>query len=237
MRATLFGLAAIVTTGGGAPAIAGIDLGPVTLYPSAALVSDYRFRGVSRSDEDVAIQGGIELVHDSGLYAGGWGSSLGGSDLFGDAEINAYGGWSGEIASGFTFDGGVRYYAFTGENALADDDYIEPRASLSYAIGPAELTTGVSYAIDALGQGDNVYVYSDIAVGVPSSPVTLTGHIGYTDGPLALVADGDAIDWSLGARAAFGPVTVGLNYVDTDIPGPFNDNADSTVVGSIGVSF
>ena len=50
---------------------------------------------------------------------------------------------------------------------------------------------------------------SDVGVGIPGTPVTLTGHLGYTDGPLALVADGDTIDWSLGGRASFGPVTVG----------------------------
>ena len=43
---------------------------PVTVSGSVALVSDYRFRGVSQSDEEAAIQGGITLTHESGFYAG-----------------------------------------------------------------------------------------------------------------------------------------------------------------------
>lgn len=217
------------------PAAAQIGIGEgLTIAGDATVVTDYRFRGVSRSDEDIAVQGGIEMAHDSGFYAGAWGSSLGGG-LFGDAELNGYGGWSGEVASGFRFDVGLRYYAFAGcDEALGDDDYVEPRASISYSIGPAELTTGAAYAVDALGDGDNVYVYSDVAVGVPLTAITLTGHVGYSDGPLALQGDGEAIDWSLGAEYVRGPVTFGLSYVDTDGEG---DLVDATVVGSVGVRF
>lgn len=233
MRAIPITLAAIAAASA-APATAGVELGPVTVYPSATLVSDYRFRGVSRSDEDFAVQGGVEAVHASGLYAGGWASSLGSGSVFGDAELNAYGGWSGEIASGFTLDGGVRYYAFAGDTAFGDDDYVEPRASLSYAIGPAELTTGAAYAVDALGEGGNLYLFSDLAFGVPATPVTVVGHVGYSDGPLAFQGDGDALDWSLGADYVAGAVTVGLRYVDSDGAGELGD---ATVVGSVGVSF
>ena len=34
-----------------------------TVSGSAALVSDYRFRGVSQTNEDFAIQGGLTLAH------------------------------------------------------------------------------------------------------------------------------------------------------------------------------
>ena len=43
---------------------------PITVSGSVALVSDYRFRGVSQTDEEMAIQGGFTVAHESGIYAG-----------------------------------------------------------------------------------------------------------------------------------------------------------------------
>lgn len=51
---------------------------PFTVSGGATLVSDYRFRGVSQSDEDLAVQGTITISHESGLYVGTWGSNLAG---------------------------------------------------------------------------------------------------------------------------------------------------------------
>lgn len=47
---------------------------PVTVSGNVALVSDYRFRGVSQSDKEVALQGGATVTHESGVYAGAWAS-------------------------------------------------------------------------------------------------------------------------------------------------------------------
>jgi uncharacterized protein (TIGR02001 family) len=40
------------------------------------VVSDYRFRGISQTDKDFAVQGGLTVSHESGLYASVWGSSV-----------------------------------------------------------------------------------------------------------------------------------------------------------------
>ncbi|GGE78127.1 hypothetical protein GCM10011404_08470 [Sphingomonas prati] len=62
------------------PAIAQAQSGePVAAIPSivvtgsAGLVSDYRFHGVSQSDRDMAVQAGLTITHQSGLYVGTWG--------------------------------------------------------------------------------------------------------------------------------------------------------------------
>jgi len=44
--------------------------GPITISGGAAVVSDYRFRGVSLSDKDFAFQPYLTVSHESGLYAG-----------------------------------------------------------------------------------------------------------------------------------------------------------------------
>ena len=47
-----------------------------SLDGSVALTSDYRYRGISQSDDEAAIQGSINLNHTSGLHAGIWASSV-----------------------------------------------------------------------------------------------------------------------------------------------------------------
>ena len=43
---------------------------------NVALVSDYRFRAISQSFNEPAIQGGFDYSHASGFYAGTWASSV-----------------------------------------------------------------------------------------------------------------------------------------------------------------
>ena len=43
---------------------------------NVALTSDYRFRGISQSDEDFAVQGGFDAEFGPGFYVGIWGSSV-----------------------------------------------------------------------------------------------------------------------------------------------------------------
>ena len=41
-----------------------------------ALTSDYRFRGISQSNEDPAVQGGFDVSFEPGFYLGTWASSI-----------------------------------------------------------------------------------------------------------------------------------------------------------------
>ncbi len=257
MRPSLLSLALIANSAIATPSLAADLGGGFSVSGNAALVTDYRFRGISFSDEDIAIQGGLDLAHTSGFYLGTWGSSLDEGDsfdqltgdeigTFGHTEIDVYGGWTGEVSSGVSVDVGVLYYIYPNANNSPriggrevdfDTDYVEPYASISYSIGPARLTTGIAYAPDqsAIGSDDNVYVYGDAGIGIPNTPLTVRGHLGYTNGSLAIDADGDYFDWLLGVDYIIGPVTIGAAYIDTD--GPNIDNIDATVVGTLSIAF
>lgn len=67
----------------------------LTVTGGATLASQYRFRGISLSDEKAAIQGTINVNHDSGFYAGLWASSLDGFGELGgsNVELDLYGGY------------------------------------------------------------------------------------------------------------------------------------------------
>lgn len=220
--------------------------GAVEVSGNIAIVSDYRFRGVSLSGGDIALQGGIDVAHDSGFYIGTWGSSIddGGTDLLGDVELDLYGGWRGPVAEGVTLDVGLLYYMYPTEDLGADTDYFEPYASVAFTLGPAEATVGAAYAFEqnALGDSDNLYLYTDLGVGIPSTPITLTGHLGYTDGVLApplLAGSGDdsGLDWSLGASVTvLGGLDLGVAYVGVE--GPSIDSlTDDAVVATLSMSF
>lgn len=214
----------------------------ITISGNASLVTEYRFRGVDLSGGDIAVQGGVDVGHASGFYVGAWGSSLDEDTVgYGHTELDLYGGWSGEITSGVTADLGVIYYAYP--NAPAGDfDYVEVYGSLSGSFGPASVTAGVAYAPDqdSLGDSDNLYLYTDLGVAVPNTPVSLSAHLGYTDGFLTFTNDSKAFDWSVGASFAVNDnLSLGVSYVDAEgdhLPGDYKFT-DSAVVGSLSVSF
>ena len=218
----------------------------ITVSGSVGLVSDYRFRGVSQSDENLAVQGGITVTHESGIYIGTWASNLAGWGTFGGAnmELDLIAGFKFPLASG-TLDVGATWYMYPG--GFDNTDFIEPYAKLSGTIGPATLLAGVAYAPkqEALGnwylngasaaagvydrpgdKNDNLYVWGDGAVAIPNTPLTAKAHIGYSHGnkglgPFAtsVAPTGEYWDWLLGVDFAVPstPLTVGVAYVDTDI--------------------
>jgi uncharacterized protein (TIGR02001 family) len=216
-----------------------------TVTGSVGLVTDYRFRGVSLSDGSLAVQGGLTLDHSSGFYVGTWASSLEDSPTYGEVELDLFGGWKGEVTSGLTLDVGMLYYAYPSKDKGAGpSDYFEPYAKLSTTLGPVGATVGVAYAWDqdALGNEDNLYLFTDLSVGIPSTPLTLTGHLGYTDGPLGpkYLSGGTSkrgFDWSVGASATvLGGLTLGVSYVGTQGHN-IDDFTDDAVVGSLSYSF
>jgi len=211
----------------------------IKITANVAGTTDYRFRGVSLSGGDFAIQGGFDVTHSSGIYVGTWASSIVGGSPYGEVELDLYGGWTGTVADGVTLDLGLLYYAYpTGDDPLnldPDTDYFEPYASVAFTLGPVTGTVGGAYAWDqdSLGGSDNLYLYTDWAVGIPTTPVTVTAHLGYTDGVLApplLAGTGDdtGLDWGITASTkVYGPMSASIGYVGVEGPSidGFTDDA------------
>lgn len=209
----------------------------ISISANVALTSEYRFRGVDLSGGNVAIQGGVDAALPSGFYIGTWASSLDETTVgYGSTELDVYGGWSGNVTEGIALDVGVIGYLYP-DAGPGDFNYVEFYGSAAFIFGPAEAKVGVAYAPDqdSLGSTDNLYLYTDLGVGIPNTPVTVTGHLGYTDGFLTFTNDGKAFDWSIGAEVAFPntPLSVSAAYVgaEGDIPvGAYNFVDDAFVV-------
>lgn len=217
----------------------------LTVSGSATIASDYRFRGVSQSDQEMAVQGGITIAHESGLYVGTWASNLAGWGTFGGAnmELDLIGGYKAKLADNATLDVGLTWYMYPGGSDKTD--FAEPYAKLTGTAGPATLTAGVAYAPkqQAIGKwyntgtdaangvynnpgakDDNLYLWGDGAAAIPGTPFTAKAHIGHSWGQDGLGPNATAVsptgqywDWSLGADATYKNLTFNVSYVDTDI--------------------
>lgn len=225
----------------------------ITINGSATVVSDYKFRGISQTDGNFAVQGGITVSHESGFYIGTWGSSI---DSYVTAhgtahqEIDLIGGFKKSF-DGVTFDIGAVYYIYPGTRLAGDtsaSDFIEPYASLSYAIGPVTAKASVAYApsqkalaLNQIGpKEDNLYIAADLSGSIPNTPLSLSAHIGHTFGPSWVGIGKEYTDWSVGASYTWKSLTFGVSYIDTDGDyfTPTGKNASKGgVLGSIGVSF
>lgn len=88
---------------------------PHTVTGNLGFVSDYRFRGLSQTFKQPAIQGGIDYSHASGLYLGTWGSNVSGLQYSNGAgmEWDMYGGYKFS-AGPIGLDLGVLYYYYPG---------------------------------------------------------------------------------------------------------------------------
>ena len=126
-----------------APAAADDLGGGLAVNGGAALVSDYRFRGISQTDRKFAIQGTFTISHSSGFYATVWGYSI--DDYVangGDAEVDLIAGYKKAFKS-TTLDVGVLYYYYPGSGG-ANTDFAEPYVHLTQALGPVSLTGSVA---------------------------------------------------------------------------------------------
>lgn len=223
----------------------------VTVEGSATARTDYRFRGVSQSDEEPAAQASVAVRHESGLAAGAFLSTQQGRDrndpLFGTGDVRAelFASYSRPLTSGLRGEMGATAYLFPDRLAGRDSNFVEPYAALSYDLGPAQARVTAAWAPagqDALGRDDSFYLSGDLVVGVPTTPFTVTAHLGRTEGSLARrggFLDDDRVDWSVGVEGVRGPFVGGLRYVDTDARGVVADRlgADATVLLFAGVRF
>ena len=187
-----------------------------SLTGTVGVVSDYRYRGYSLSDERPALQGGLTASHASGFYGDVFVSTIDeyGVGLDGDGpevEITGMLGWAGQMG-GFDVDVTASTYRYPDGD---DVNYVEfplqigrTYEALSWAIGVA-----LAPAQAALGDEENRYGWTSLTYAPSSLPVSFTGSVGYEDG--AFAPDGKT-DWSVGVARDMGRVSLGLSWIDSD---------------------
>jgi uncharacterized protein (TIGR02001 family) len=199
-----------------------------TLSGDLAAVSDYRYRGVSLSERDPAVQGEATLQASNGFYVYGWASSVRG--IGDDIELMGALGWSGAIVGETTLDAGIDTYVYPG----ADDSTLyELYAILSQPVGKFTLTGEFGYFPEQtnLGDADDVYAKASVSAPLPFAETSMNVGLGWEDGAYG----DDKVDWSAGFTVPLKPVEFRLSYVGTNVDGV--READDAIVAELHYKF
>lgn len=177
-----------------------------TATANVGFVSDYYFRGISQSWHKPAVQGGFDVAHSSGFYAGVWGSNVT-PNTYPDAtvEIDAYAGYNGTISAveglgytaglyGYFYPGGSwKKYTFTGTTPAGAPqtpqggrwDTYEANLGVSYKwlSAKASVTLGDWFGAEKKtgwdgGTSGTTYLELNAAYPLPWGGLTLIGHVG-----------------------------------------------------------
>lgn len=129
MKKTALSLITLALASGAAMAQTAPAAPESTLSFNAGVVTDYRYRGISQSSRNPAVQVGADYAHKSGFYIGAWHSTIQwitdnssyapATTVKGAGELDIYGGYKGEIVKGLGYDVGMLRYEYLG-NTLED---------------------------------------------------------------------------------------------------------------------
>jgi uncharacterized protein (TIGR02001 family) len=175
---------------------------------NAGVVTDYRYRGLSQSRLQPALQGGVDFTAGA-FYLGAWGSTIkwikdsgGGANV----EIDLYGGYKGEITKGVGYDVGLLSYQYPSNGLPTSANTLEVYGAIT--TGPvtakySRSTTNLFGTANSKGSG-----YLDISATFDVAGFAVTPHIGrqtvknngassYTDYSVAVSKEVSGVTWSL----------------------------------------
>ena len=229
---------------------------PSPITANVTITNDYRYRGISQTNYQPAIQGGFDYAHESGLYIGNWNSTINwvsnttNNGIKAPIEMDFYGGFKKElIAPGFASDFGVLqyYYNQTGGNyngMMLNPNTTEIYAAQNYTFGPLSGFGKVNYGLTnifGIPNSTGSY-YLDLTSNLDTGfwGLSLNGHIGYqyvagqpvTSGPLLQGLNNlSYTDWKVGVTKDFGGgLSLAASYVSTNAnPNWWNTWSSTTV--------
>ena len=215
----------------------------ITTSGGVAFTTDYKFRGVSQSNTNAAVQGSLTASHDSGLYVSAWASSF--ANANGGLELDTLLGYTGSIDD-VTYDVGVMRYNYPGNDGAAGKlSYNEVYGSVS-AYGAK---VGVNYSDDYFAEsGKFTYVYASYAkdiyegFGITAS-VGLNkfeDNAGYAKALGFAGTDDKYIDYKVGVTKSFEGLNFEVAYIGTDVNDADDGNgnlAQGSVVATVSKAF
>jgi uncharacterized protein (TIGR02001 family) len=179
---------------------AGVTAAQAQVTGNLGLTSDYRFRGVSQTQNAPAVQGGIDYAHKSGFYVGNWNSSVSSQVYTAGAgvESDLYAGYKKEVFKGITIDvGSYNYFyprATTTARTGSNFDTYEAFAGVGYKdliSAKYSQTLGNGYFGTANARGTS-YTQVDGKLPVPViKNLAVVAHYGRTN-----VANSSSLDYN-----------------------------------------
>jgi uncharacterized protein (TIGR02001 family) len=189
---------------------------------NAAVTSDYRYRGISQTRLQPALQGGADYVNNpTGLYVGTWLSTIkwtkdaGGS---GDIEWDLYAGKRGEIVKDVSYDVGVLSYVYPSNGlsrvpGFANANTTEIYGQLGYGPGYIKYSSSVTNLFGFVNSKNSGYL--DIGANIDAGAgLVVNLHAGHQTVKNMSVASYS--DWKVGLTKDFGVVSGALAVVGTN---------------------
>jgi uncharacterized protein (TIGR02001 family) len=248
MKKTLIATAMLATT----------SVAQAEISANVAMASDYVFRGISQTDNQMALQGGFDYEHDSGLYLGTWASNVS-QDFFNpdgsndpQLEVDLYAGYSGEIGV-IGYDVGYLRYQYRGFSDAGTNEWYASGSYSADNIGDFSLSLNYSPELKFLPSDQSAwYLNAGYETTLPWYEIGVSANFGYSFGDAFDVSDSDRADgdsgfndtytdWSIGVSKSVYGVDLGLTYIDQDFSSSKDkcgtDVCQSKFVASISKSF
>lgn len=215
-----------------APLIASAE-GFGTVSANMALTTDYKFRGLSQTDNNGAIQGGFDWAHDSGVYAGIWASNV---DFDGETnsgrawsenlEVDTYVGFANDIGdTGIGYDVGFLRYNYN------DDKNSKYGTNEWYIAGSyAFFNAGFKYSDDWYGSSEeSKYAHMGVDFDLPYE-IGLSASVGKSFGDAykkkTLGKNAEYVDYSIGLNKDYFGLNFDVSYIGNDL-----SNSECNAVG------
>ena len=221
------------------------------------LATEYMFRGLTQSNEGLAIQGGFDYEYaPMGFYVGFWASSIEfpGLSMTNPAgvETNLYGGFNGEFANGIGWDIGALYYYYPDQSedccGAGDYNYIELYGNLSYTFDELawspSITVGFDWSPDYYGEDDDgLHIESSIGFELPYD-MGFAVNLNYLDveGDKTFANGYDYFYYSIEVSKSFGILDFALSWNESgddcdDILAGGDDDLCEGVIFTVGSSW
>mgnify|MGYP000051682494 CR=1 FL=1 len=192
---------------------------------NAGVVSDYRYRGISQSRLEPALQGGVDYAHKSGFYVGAWGSTIKWIKdtpgvTKGSVEVDLYGGYKGAVGD-VAYDVGFLRYEYVKNNLANNTGYTnantnEVYGAVTYGLFTAKYSHAISDLFGNINSKNSYYVDLSATFDLGEG-YSLVPHVGYQK--IKNSANGSYTDYALTLAKDLGnglSATVALVGTDAD---------------------
>jgi len=183
------------------------------------VVSDYRYRGISRSEGNPVVQGNVDWVHSSGFYAGVWASNVDFNESGpGYVEVAPYGGYKFSV-DGTTLNTGLIFYNYPREKPGEHYQYVEGKVAVDHNFDFVDLNAAIKVSPNYYDDsGTAVYPTVGFKAPIGATNASITGSFGHL-----WVRNNDALelpdysDWSLGLAYKWHGFSFAAQYIDTSL--------------------
>ena len=173
--------------------------------------SDYDFRGITQNAKDPALAISVDYAHDSGFYAGIWGSPVDFGGCCNEAmELDYYAGYAWGSEDGPAWNAFAVYYTYpsTGSGEGLDASFPEVNFGVTYKWLNAKLW----YSWDFANSDHDAYYIDTSGTFAMPHDFSFVVHAGYSGGDYW--SSSEYYDYSVGVTKSLGHFNLALKFID-----------------------